>query len=333
MNNYLLLYAIYHKTKHLSTTTVHSKEEPLQNGSDSDTTKKETGTNSKHPHVYDENNVSKEFLDSVNYGLVEFVDNANSHMSSINTHYYERGKTHSGIQYQSCVTDTTHTFYLYEDYGYGDYKIILWADYANNEDIISDIVRRVDNGEINIGTRNLDSILQTSTFRQSGYNRGDYSTSGERASVANGTVPKRSSRRNTNADTGTYKRNSGQADTDGGTDELSFSVDTTIPDTRKKVAATVSRQKWRLQPNRRCERAFLRKRRKTERMTDFSHRKIGMEQSPFRRGRSERYRCRLFFIICFSPCEKLPHIFTITFYLPKIPKKPLVKSEEGIVKK
>ncbi len=88
--------------------------------------------------------------------------------SAISTDYYNKNKTHEGLQYQSCVTDNEHILYIYEDGGFGYYNVVAKVDYAN-EDIATAIMGVINNEKIDTISNLINRVTEILEDRRSGY--------------------------------------------------------------------------------------------------------------------------------------------------------------------
>lgn len=107
--------------------------------------------------------------------------------SAISTDYYNKNKTHEGLQYQSCVTDTEHMLYIYEDGGFGHYNVVAKVDYAD-EDVANLIVEELRNGTTYRITDFIDRAIKVLELRRSGYSIHNTRTKRRRRSRGNATV-------------------------------------------------------------------------------------------------------------------------------------------------
>ncbi len=88
--------------------------------------------------------------------------------SAISTDYYNKNKTHEGLQYQSCVTDNEHILYIYEDGGFGYYNVVAKVDYAN-EDVATAIMGVINNEKIDTISNLINRVTEILEDRRSGY--------------------------------------------------------------------------------------------------------------------------------------------------------------------
>ena len=126
--------------------------------------------------------------------------------SSVSTDYHLSYKTHTGLQYQSCVTDKTHILYIYEDGGFGNYNPVARIDYANL-DVVNAIIGVLRDAEHHSITRIINSILETSEIGRSGYSVYNAYTKKRSSSRGNGVVSKRTPK----SDAGTINASSNGA--------------------------------------------------------------------------------------------------------------------------
>ena len=106
--------------------------------------------------------------------------------SSISTDYYDKNKTHKGLQYQSCVTDNRHILYVYEDGGFDHYNIVAKVSYgAENEKLIKLLTKEIDYGQFDKITDLVDEVSKSNEFRQSSYSVYNAFTKKRRSSRSN----------------------------------------------------------------------------------------------------------------------------------------------------
>ena len=107
--------------------------------------------------------------------------------SSVSTDYYMSYKTHEGLQYQSCVTDTDHMLYIYEDGGFGNYKVVAKMDFSDT-DLVNTVVEELKNGKTNRITDFVDRVIKTNEFRRRSYTVYNSSTKKRSSSRGDGFV-------------------------------------------------------------------------------------------------------------------------------------------------
>ena len=115
---------------------------------------------------------------------------------STGTDYYMTYKTHKGLQYQSCVTDNSHILYIYEDGGFGNYKVVAKVDYKY-DDVAKAITEVLDSEEHYKIAGVVNEILETYEVGRSGYTVYNAYTKKRSGSRGNGIVSERKQETNT----------------------------------------------------------------------------------------------------------------------------------------
>lgn len=146
--------------------------------------------------------------------------------NAVSTDYYNKNKTHKGLQYQSCVTDKTHTLYIYEDGGFEHLSPVARIDYAN-ERVANAFVEVLNDGNFDKITEVIDFVLKTLELGRGGYTVYNARTGQRRSARGNGVVFKEQSKSNaggTDAGGGGLSRNSGGTESKRGDLKFSFGV-------------------------------------------------------------------------------------------------------------
>ena len=139
---------------------------------------------------------------------------------AVGTDYHNKNKTHSGLQYQSVVGAKDHILYVYEDYGFDNYKIVGRVDYANAE-TANKVMELIDNGETIEIAELVSEVSEWLKARQGSYSIYNAYTKKRRSSRGVHSVSQRQSRSDTRGADGSGRRDA----ENGGTDDISFSLD------------------------------------------------------------------------------------------------------------
>ncbi|MCR5265936.1 MAG: hypothetical protein K6E29_05010, partial [Cyanobacteria bacterium RUI128] len=139
---------------------------------------------------------------------------------AVGTDYYNSNKTHSGLQYQSVVGTKDHILYVYEDYGFDNYKIVGRVDYANVE-TANKVMELIDNGKINRISDLVSRLSEWLETRQGGYSIYNAYTKKRRSSGSVRALSSEQSRSNARGTDGS----SGRDAENGRTDDINFSIE------------------------------------------------------------------------------------------------------------
>ncbi|MBQ8637161.1 MAG: hypothetical protein IJ423_05740 [Clostridia bacterium] len=139
---------------------------------------------------------------------------------AVGTDYNNKNKTHSGLQYQSVVGTNDHILYVYEDYGFDNYKIVGRVDYADVE-TANKVMELIDNGETIEITELVSEVSEWLKARQSSYSIYNAYTKKRRSSRGVHSVSAKQSRSITRGTDGS----SGRDAENSRTDDISFSLE------------------------------------------------------------------------------------------------------------
>lgn len=139
---------------------------------------------------------------------------------AVGTDYYNKNKTHSGLQYQSVVGSNDHILYVYEDYGFDNYKIVGRVDYADVE-TANKVMELIDNGETIEITELVSEVSEWLKARQSSYSIYNAYTKKRRSSRGVHSVSAKQSRSIARGTDGS----SGRDAENGRADDISFSLE------------------------------------------------------------------------------------------------------------